>query len=229
MARHPRIFVRDYPHHVVQRGHDSSAVFVESADYEYYLANLLEWKTHFDIDVYAYCLMTNHVHLVLAPRTEGTGISGLMRRLSARQARYVNRRERRSGTLWGGRFKSSVVDSENYLLACMRYVDLNPVRAGICLHPADYLWSSYAQKAGLRTEEWLDLDPVTARLGDGQAARRRAYIAFVEAEIPDDEHNMIRTAVRRNQLTGDGCFVDEIEHRTGLRIEARTPGRPSEK
>jgi len=220
-----------YPHHVVQRGHDRKAVFVEPEDYEYYLANLIEWKTHYDIAVYAYCLMTNHVHLILSPHTEGVAISALMRRLSARQARYVNRLEGRSGTLWGGRFKCSIIDSDNYLLACMRYVDLNPVRAGLCQHPAEYRWSSYAQKVGLLNESehehWLDPDPVTWH--ESVTWRHRTYARFVAAELPEDELDLIRSAVRRNQLTGTGRFVDEIENRTGLRIEARGRGRPPRK
>ena len=231
MGRQPRIFIPGYPHHVVQRGHNRQAVFVEPADYEYYLANLIEWKAHYNVDVYAYCLMTNHVHLVLAPRDDGSAISALMRRVSARQARYVNRQENRSGTLWGGRFKSSIVDSDNYLLACMRYVDLNPVRAGICEHPADYPWSSYAQKVGLldesETDQWLDPDPVTWHVE--KRRRQRSYAEFVAAEVPDGEIDVIRKAVRRNQLTGNRRFVDEIEHRTGLRIEARGQGRPGRK
>lgn len=102
MGRQPRVFLPGYPHHIVQRGHNRKAVFVEPADYEYYLGNLVEWKTRFDVAVYAYCLMTNHVHLILAPRSDGDAISALMRHVSARQARYVNRLERRSGTLWAG-------------------------------------------------------------------------------------------------------------------------------
>jgi putative transposase len=230
MARHPRIFVPGYPHHIVQRGHNRKTVFVEPADYDYYLANLAEFKAHYDVAVYAWCLMTNHVHLVLCPRTRGGAISALMRRVSARQARYVNRLERRTGTLWGGRFRCSVVDTDEYLLACMRYVDLNPVRAGLCCHPGEYRWSSYAHKVGQlredRNDDWLDPDPLTQAMGDDNRTRQRAYAHFVMAEIADDEHDFIRTAVHRNQLTGRGRFVDEIEQRTGQRIEARGPGRP---
>ena len=120
MGRSPRLFVRGLAHHIVQRGHNHNAVFVEDADYSFYLDNLIEWKTHYDVGVYAYCLMTNHVHLILVPRNEGDSISRLMRRLSARQGRRVNRLEERIGTLWSGRFKSSVIDTDNYLLACLR-------------------------------------------------------------------------------------------------------------
>ena len=226
MGRCPRVFIPGFPHHVVQRGHDHNAVFIDGRDYDYYLSNLIEWKTHYEVGVYAYCLMTNHVHLILVPHADGSSISSLMRRLSARQGRRVNRLERRVGTLWSGRFKSSVVDTDRYLMACLRYVELNPVRAGIVDRPESYPWSSYSQRLGLNNESWLDSDPVTESLGATPEARRRAYAAFVREGIAPAEHRFLQAAVRRNQLTGDGRFIDEIERRTGLRIETRGQGRP---
>jgi putative transposase len=226
MGRSPRLFVPGLPHHIVQRGHNHNAVFVEEADYSYYADNLIEWKTHYDVSVYAYCLMTNHVHLILAPKTPGDSISRLMRRLSARQGRRVNRLEERIGTLWSGRFKSSVVDTDNYLLACLRYVELNPVRAGMVNRPEDYRWSSYTQRVGLCDNIWIDNDPVTESLGDTLAARRRAYTRYVRDVVPDAETELIRKAAARNQLTGSDRFVDEIERRMGIRVESRGRGRP---
>lgn len=226
MSRRPRVFVPGYPHHVVQQGHDHNAVFIETADYEFYLANLIEWKSHYDVGVYAYCLMTNHVHLILVPNADGNAISSLMRRLSARQGRRVNRLEGRIGTLWSGRFRSSVVDTDEYLLACLRYVELNPVDARMVNRPEDYHWSSYAQRLGLNDDNWLAPDPVTTALGATIATRRRAYARFVREGVPTAERELIRDAVRRNQLTGDDRFVDEIERRTGLRVETRARGRP---
>jgi putative transposase len=226
MGRSPRLFVPGLAHHIVQRGHNRNAVFVEDADYSFYLDNLIEWKTHYDVAVYAYCLMTNHVHLILVPNNQGDSISRLMRRLSARQGRRVNRLEKRIGTLWSGRFKSSVIDTDNYLLACLRYVELNPVRAGIADRPEDYRWSSYPQRVGKCDNAWIDRDPVTELLGDTPAARRLAYVRFVREIVPGDETRLIRKATSRNQLTGSDCFVDEIERRTGLRVESRGRGRP---
>ncbi len=210
----------------MQRGHNRNAVFVEDADYSFYLDNLIEWKTHYDVGVYAYCLMTNHVHLILAPRKKGDSVSRLMRRLSARQGRRVNRLEKRIGTLWSGRFKSSVIDTENYLLACLRYVELNPVRAGIAHRPEDYRWSSYAQRVGICDDAWIDEDPVTKLLGNTTSARRKAYSQFVGEPVPEAETRLIRKAAARNQLTGNGRFVAEIERRTGIRVETRGRGRP---
>ena len=226
MGQRPRVLVRGYPHHVVQRGHDRNAVFIETADYEIYLANLIRWKSHYNVGVYAYCLMTNHVHLVLVPHSDGNDISGLMHRLAARQGRRVNRIEQRIGTLWSGRFKSSIIDTDKYLLSCLRYVELNPVHACMVKQPEHYRWSSYAQRLGLSDENWLDPDPVTSALGPTTAESQRAYAKFVRAGISAAERRFIHDAVSRNQLTGDAAFVDEIERRTGLRVESRRRGRP---
>ena len=226
MGRPPRLLVSGFPHHVVQRGHNRNAVFVEPGDYAYYLANLREWKRFYDVAVLAWCLMTNHVHLVLAPRGDGAGVSGLMRRLSARQGRYVNRLERRLGTLWCGRFRSSLIDTDEYLLACLRYVELNPVRAGLVAHPADYRWSSYPERMGLTAPDLLDQEPAAPLPGESEAERRAAYARHLAANPAAAELELIRGAVARNRLTGGSRFVREIERRTGLRLENRGPGRP---
>jgi putative transposase len=227
MGRPPRLLLPGFPHHIVQRGHNRNAVFIEASDYAYYLRNLHEWKQRYEVEVHAWCLMTNHVHLVLTPRQQDKGISGLMRRLSARQGRYVNRLERRLGTLWCGRFHSSIIDTDTYLLACLRYVELNPVRAGIVSRPADYAWSSHRERMGLSPPVLLDADPATMLLGESIAHRRRAYAQYLCTAADTAEEELIRSSVHRNQLTGGSSFVSEIEQRTGLRIENRGRGRPA--
>ena len=137
MPRIARAVLSAYPHHVVQRGHNQQVCFADRGDYERYLATLAEFKGKLGVKVYAWCLMTNHVHLLLEPSDE-TSLGLLMKRLSGRQTRYHNRLERRSGTLWEGRYKSSLVQSEGYLLACCRYIELNPVRARMVAAPEDY-------------------------------------------------------------------------------------------
>lgn len=228
MGRPPRLLLPGFPHHIVQRGHNRNAVFVEAGDYAYYLANLHEWKQRYEVEVHAWCLMTNHVHLVLTPRQQQKGISDLMRRLAGRQSRYVNRLERRLGTLWCGRFHSSVIDTDAYLLACLRYVELNPVRAGMVDHPADYAWSSHRERMGLAPAALLDADPVTVLLGESIERRRQAYAQYLGTAADKAEVELIRSSVQRNQLTGSGGFVSEIEQRTGLRIENRGRGRPAQ-
>lgn len=226
MPRVGRVILPNYPHHVVQRGHNRQVVFVENEDYERYLADLRELKDAFGVKVYAYCLMTNHVHLLLAPDESVTGLSQLMKTLSARMTRYRNRLEHRSGTLWESRFKSSLVQSDAYLLACSRYIELNPVRARLVRRAAEYPWSSYTQHVG-GSCMWIDSDPCYKALAESEDERHDRYRAFLGQLGSDEENQLIRVALQRGQLTGNSRFVDEVERISGVRIERRGQGRPS--
>jgi len=225
MPRMGRVILANYPHHIVQRGHNRQVVFVERADYERYLADLRDLKEIFCVRVYAYCLMTNHVHLLLEPGDTPGGLSQLMKILAARTTRYRNHLEGRSGTLWESRFKSSVVQSDAYLLACSRYIELNPVHARLVSHAADYPWSSYMQHVG-GEKTWLDFDPCFEALGNSDDDRRSRYRAFLNQKASVEQCTLIREALQRGQLTGNTRFADEVERLTGLRIERRGPGRP---
>jgi putative transposase len=226
MPRMARILVPDMPHHIVQRGHNRAVVFFEDRDYLYYLDTLREWKAEFDVRVYAYCLMTNHVHLVLRPGPDTSGIAKLMKRLAARQTRRVNRLEKRSGTLWESRYRSSPIETDTYLLACTRYVELNPVRAGMVARPGDYRWSSYGAKVGGVSEGLVDFDECYLALAPDARARRNAYQSLVSAGVSDDEKGVIERSIQRGQLTGTHRFVDQLEVRMGVRVATRGPGRP---
>lgn len=225
MPRIGRIVLPYYPHHVVQRGHNRQVVFAEPRDYTRYLETLASFKDEYGVKVYAYCLMTNHVHLLLAPETMA-GLGQLMKRLAGRQTRYHNRLEGRTGTLWESRYKSSPVDSERYLLACSRYIELNPVRARMVAMPEDYGWSSCRFHVGQSACEWLDEDPCYRMLGTERAIRQERYQQFLRQGIPEGEWKTIREAIRRGQLTGTDRFIDEVETILGKRIEKRRPGRP---
>ena len=224
MPRTGRIVLPNVAHHIVQRGHNRQVVFAADDDFRYYLDTLKTWKGAYGIKVYGYCLMTNHVHLVLEPPDEVEVLSRLMKRLAGRQTRYVNRREDRSGTLWESRYKSSPIQTDEYLLACCRYVDLNPVRAGMVAAPQDYRWSSYRMKAGWDRPAWLDPDPCYVALGQTRQYRFGRYRRFVKNAIPKGEWALIHQAVNRNQLTGNHRFIDQVERITGRRIEPRNPG-----
>ena len=228
MPRTARVVLPKYPHHVIQRGHNQEACFAHSADYERYLATLAEFKIKLGVKVYAWCLMTNHVHLLLEP-SNATSLGLLMKRLSGRQTRYHNRLEGRSGTLWEGRYKSSLVQDEGYLLACCRYIELNPVRARIVADPEDYPWSSCGARLGCTTSTILDLDPCYQGLAAEEATRRERYDAFLQSSIPEGEWALIRTAVRRGQLTGSEAFRQQVAETLQRRIENRGPGRPARK
>ena len=228
MPRMARVIVPNCPHHIVQRGHNRSAVFVDDADYEYYLGNLFEVRRELGVKLYAYCLVTNHVHLVVEPIGATSVISEMMKRLAGRQTRYVNKLERRTGSLWEGRYRVSAIETNRYLLACCRYVDMNPVRAGMVICPENYRWSSYLLKLN---EDWRHLDPDVCymALAASAAGRRRAYEAYVQSAASEVELRSIARAVQRNQLTGSKRFAEEVECRMGLRVSCRDPGRPARK
>ena len=222
MARKPRVILPNTPHHILQRWHNRNAIFVEDADYRFYLDSLKEFKLCYDVKVYAWCLMTNHVHLILDPRDKPDSISLLMKRLAGRQTRHVNKLESRTGSLWDGRFKLSPIETDEYLLQCCRYVELNPVRAGLVADAARYCWSSFKEKTENNITGILDQDESYLRLSDP----KNEYRSFVEQGIDDREYLFIRERLARNQLTGSQRFVEEVEKRVGLRIESRGQGRP---
>jgi len=226
MPRTSRIIIANYPHHIIQRGHNRQAVFTSEGDFLYYLATLQEWKDIYECRIYAYCLMANHVHLVIEPGDNVHDLSRLMKRLAGRQTRYVNKRHNRSGTLWEGRFKSSAISTDEYLLACCRYVELNPVRAGIVSDPADYRWSSYGAKIGAQENDWLDYDPCYLRLAESDQKRAEKYASWIKETVLSEEWDLIRTSLQRGQLTGGPRFIDEIEKKIEKRVEFRGRGRP---
>ena len=226
MPRTARVVLSNYPHHIIQRGHNRQTVFAATRDYERYLDNLREWKTAFGCRVYAYCLMTNHVHLIVDPGENPGSLALLMKRLAGRQTRYVNHLEARTGSLWESRYKSSPIETDGYLLACCRYVELNPVRARMVAVPEAYPWSSYRYKLGLAASDTIDFDPCYLALGDDPSKRVARYREFVHQAIPQNEWNLIRTAVQRGQLTGSARFVEEVAARLGRRVQCRGRGRP---
>lgn len=228
MPRIARVVLPHYPHHVVQRGHNKQTVFVEPADFERYLTDLRELKTLLGVKVYAFCLMTNHVHLLLAPGESPATLGQLMKSLAARMTRYRNKLEGRSGTLWESRYKSSVVQTETYLLACSRYIELNPVRAHMVERAQDYPWSSLQLRlSGTVESNWLDDYPGFNELGPTPATRCERYIELMEQATSPQELQLIRNALQRGQLTGNTLFTDEIQVITGLRILYRARGRPA--
>ena len=227
MPRTARIVLPNCPHHLIQRGHNRSVVFDDDADYHIYLQILSELKAELGFRLFAYCLMTNHVHLVIDPGADSTTIALLMKRLGGRYTQYINRVKKRTGTVWEGRFKSSPIDSNEYLLECCRYADLNPKRAGMVLLPHHYPWSSYNEKIGRRVRWLIDEDLCYRSMGGTRQEREEAYRDWVMAAIPDSAWPMIRAATQRGQLTGSERFIDDVEQRTGRRIELQPHGRPT--
>lgn len=226
MPRSARIILPHTPHHIVQRGHNRQPVFFSEKDYEYYLENLLLFKKVFGCKVYAYCLMSNHVHLVIDPGKSPQSIALLMKRVAGRQTRFVNKFKKRTGSLWEGRYKSSIVSTKEYLPACCRYIELNPLRAGMVDDPALYPWSSYKAKVTGKKDPIIDYHPTYLAMGNKVADRRENYQDYVLGTVPDHEIKLIRNALQRGQLTGSRSFVEKIEKRLDIKLSNRGPGRP---
>ncbi len=229
MPRYARLVLPNCPHHIIQRGHNRQVVFVSDDDYQYYLDNLREWKTELGCKVYAYCLMTNHVHLVIDPGSDSASLSQLMKRVAGKQTRLVNKMEKRTGSLWEGRYKSSPINANEYLLACCRYVELNPLRAGLVEDPVLYRWSSCQVKVGIKEQTWLDFDPFYLSLGETSDQRAKKYRTWLQKTIPEYEWKLIREATQRGQLTANMNFTREISKKVGRRLELRGPGRPKKR
>jgi putative transposase len=202
MARKQRHLLAGYPHHIVQRGHNQQTVFAQDGDRLAYLSTLREFRAELHLKLYGYCLMTNHVHLIVDPGDGPHRLSLLMKRLAGRHTRRVNCLLQRTGTAWSGRFKCSPIETDRYLLACTRYVDLNPVRAGIVPEPQLYPWSSYRAHIGMTPCEWLDPDPCYLGLAATPSLRQQRYREFVEQGSGKQELRVIRQALSANQLTG---------------------------
>lgn len=225
MPRRPRLVLPNTPMHLIQRGNNRQICFVADEDYRFYLDWLKEYAGKAGCRIHAYVLMTNHVHLLLsADRGEAPG--ELMKALGQRYVQYYNRTYRRSGTLWEGRYRSCLTQAEDYLLACQRYIELNPVRAGMAVHPADYRWSSY--RANAQGEEGALVTPHDIYLGLGLNAdsRRVAYRELFRFELEPGLVDRIRQASNGNFALGSTRFADEIAAALGRRVTPGKSGRP---
>jgi putative transposase len=226
VARRSRLDVAGVPQHVIQRGNDRAPCFFSEADYLAYLHWLGDACKTYGVSIHAYCLMTNHVHLLLTPAQLGE-ISNVMQYLGRHYVNYVNRVYGRSGTLWEGRYKSSVVESEAYLLTLYRYIEQNPVRAGMVEKPEDYRWSSAKVHVSGAHDDRLSDHDVYLRLGGDHTARREAYRVLLETQMGDEELGSIRAAVRTNLPLGTERFKDQIEAVTHRRARPWHAGRPA--
>lgn len=210
MARLPRFVVAGVPLHLIQRGHNRSAVFRAEDDYQRYTMVLQDASHRLGCAIHAYVLMTNHVHLLLTPRDEA-GPARLMQSVGRVYVQYVNERYRRTGTLWEGRYRATLVDSERYLLACSRYIELNPVRARMVEHPSQYRWSSYGHNAHGDRDSLITQHALYQALDSGSEDRRAAYRALFETQPEAEAIHAIRRATNRGTALGDAPFCEEIE------------------
>jgi putative transposase len=225
MPRRPRIILPGAPLHLIQRGKNCQACFFTDEDYHAYLGWLKEYAQASDCAIHAYVLMTNHVHLLLTPETTDAP-EKLMKRLGQRYVQYVNRTYRRSGTLWEGRFRSCLTQEEDYVLACYRYIELNPVRANMVNHPAEYPWSSYRANAQDESSTLLTVHPLYMALDNDNAARRVAYRESFRYQLDPGMVDEIRAATNGNYVLGSSQFQVQIAATWGRRVTRGQSGRP---
>jgi len=226
MARLPRLTLAGYPHHVIQRGNNRQVIFVDRQDFETMLALLAENAQKFAVAIHAYVLMDNHFHLLATPAT-ADALPLMMQAVGRSYVRYFNQRHGRSGTLWEGRYRSTLIETERYLLACMVYIDLNPVRAGMVALPAAWPWSSHAHYLGQRVDKLVTPHALYWALGNTPFAREAAYAALVQTGIGSGEQAALTDAALRGWALGDADFVVELQKKSTRRVAKARPGRPA--
>ena len=226
MARLPRLTLPDYPHHVIQRGNNRQATFVRAADYQRLLDLLDENARLFEVAIHAYVLMSNHFHLLATPQT-AEGLPLMMQALGRRYVRYFNDVQGRTGTLWEGRYKSTLIQTDRYLLACMAYIDLNPVRAGMVAQAADYPWSSHGHYIGRSADKLVTPHALTWTLGNTPFAREAAYAELVQSGVNPVQQLALTAATLRGWAFGEPDFVADLQKRTQRRVSKGQVGRPA--
>ncbi len=223
MARLPRLNLPDIAQHIIQRGNNQQACFFDEQDRQTYLDKLAEYGQKYHVAIHAYCLMSNHVHLLLTPE-QGNGASRLMQSLGRYYVRYINSKYQRSGTLWEGRFKSTLVDTEYYLLTVSRYIELNPVRADLVTHPDDYPYSSYANNALGKPSHFITPSVCYQALAKTDKGRQSVYKTLFKHPLTQHTLDEIRHATNKSWVLGSEAFKIRIEKQTGRRASPSLRG-----
>jgi putative transposase len=225
MARLPRLSLPGYPQHIIQRGNNRQAITTSVADCQTLLALIEENARKSSVAIHAYVLMGNHFHLLATPET-AEALPQMMQAIGRRYVRYFNDSQGRSGTLWEGRYRSTVIQPERHLLACMAYMDLNPVRHGLATQARDYPWSSHAHYAGLRVDRLVTPHPLFWSLGNTPFAREAAYAEMVHEGVTADQQLALTQSTLSGWALGDAAFVADLQTRTSRRISPAQAGRP---
>ena len=228
MPRKPRFFLPEVTVHVVQRGHSRQPIFFEENDYRGYLRWLGEGAGRYQCQIHAYVLMTNHVHILITPQNNN-GISRMMQYVGRHYVPYINFQYGSSGTLWEGRFKASLVHESEYLLTCMRYIELNPVRANMVAHPRDYHWSSYRANGEGKQDRLLSHNAVYMALGKSVDQRKINYRLLFHAHIDNAELKQIRQGWQTGTPLGNDYYKEEIEQKLLCKVGQARRGRPAKR
>ncbi|MES2955007.1 MAG: transposase [Pseudomonadota bacterium] len=225
MARLPRLSLPGYPQHIIQRGNNRQAIATSAADYQTLLALIDDNARKFAVAIHAYVLMGNHFHLLATPET-AEALPQMMQAIGRRYVRYFNDSQDRSGTLWEGRYRSTVIQPDAYLLTCMAYMDLNPVRHGLVAQARDYPWSSHGHYAGLRVDRLVTPHPLFWTLGNTPFAREAAYAEMVHGGVTDASQLALTQSTLSGWALGDAAFVADLQTRTQRRVSRMSAGRP---
>lgn len=225
MPRSPRFDLPGLPQHLIVRGNDRQPIFFSDEDRSYFLKCLADTRQKRSCDIHAFVLMTNHVHLLATGRAQGS-ISRMMQDLGRAYVSHVNKLHGRTGALYEGRFKSSVVETMTYFLTCMRYIELNPVRARMVRHPSAYPWSSYRQNITGEPAGLITAQPEYRSLGRDREERAAAYERLLEAPLDEKEIDVIRLAVNQGKAIGSDTFCGALEQFTGRTLRFVPQGRP---
>jgi putative transposase len=225
MPRAPRFILADQPHHIIQRGNNRQPIFFDDRDRRLFLTMLGEVLEAEGVALHAYVLMTNHIHLLATPR-HPAAIGRLMQSLGRRYVGHVNRAQGRTGTLWEGRFKSTIVDSETYVMACYRYIEANPVRAGMVARATDYRWSSHAANAHGATDPRVTPHDCYLGLGEAPGERQAAYRAHFDAGLTPELLDTLRDSAQRGWVPGSETFRQAIAAALGRPVDPPIRGRP---
>jgi putative transposase len=225
MARLPRLVLPGQPHHIIQRGNNRQAIVVDDKDRQHFLAMLRECALTHQVAIHAYVLMDNHVHLLATPQ-QVEGLSRMMQSLGRRYVGWFNHRHGRSGTLWEGRFRAAVIEGERHLLACARYIELNPLRAGMLMDAASFAWSSCAHHLGRRRDPLVTEHPMYWALGNTPFEREAAYRELLEQGLSDEEVEALTASALKGWPLGSAGFLQGLATQVDRPMRPRSRGRP---
>lgn len=225
MARLPRLVIPHQPHHVIQRGNDRRTIFHDAGDYTQFLKWLREAARQFKVALHAYVLMPNHIHLLVSP-ADALGLGKMMQWIGRYYVPYFNQKYGRAGTLWQGRYRATVIDSERYFMTCCRYIELNPVRAHLAEKPEDYAWSSYAHHAGIKSDPFITDHSLYWALGNTPFEREGAYREITQQALTSGDVELLQDATNKGWAIGSEKFVSLLEKQVRRRVRPGKKGRP---
>ncbi len=226
MPRRARLKAAGVPFHITKRGYNHTSCFFTDDDYQFYLDTLEETSKNESVAVHAYSLLPDHVNILLTPK-DSEGASRMMKKLSQRYVQHINRTYSRKGTLWDGRFRSCLIDAENYLLICQRYIELDPVRSGIVDNAEDHLWSSYLHNALGETNTIITPHHYYLALANNHNERLHEYRSLFQNELDPEYILELKKHANGGYCIGNKKFKEEIKNALGCKVSRGTPGRPA--